>query len=381
MTAAIVGVGQTAFSKASGTSETALVVEAVTAAVADAGLGLADVDGLVTFHLDDHDPLYLSTVLGLGELSWFSTTPWGGAMACATVHDAVVAVEHGLADVVVVYRAGNMRSGARVREAPTGGPVDPNFQWTLPFGLVMAAHMFALWGQRYLHERQVTNRDLAEVVVRQRDYAARNPNAHFHERPSSVEEHQASPWVVEPVLRIPDCCLETDGGVAIVVADPAVVATSSTPVHVRAAARGMSVGSKQLTNYYAAGDAMPDVPVVARQLWQQSGLALTDVDVVNVYDSFSPYVPMFLEQMGFCEPGRGLDLVRDGGTALDGPVPLNTNGGQLAEAYIHGFNGIVEVVRQLRGQAVNQVAGAVNGLAFGSPTMPTAALLLSREAP
>lgn len=383
MTAAILGIGQTRFSRESGVSDTDLAIEAIGGALHDAGIDLDDVNGLATYDLEHSDPMYLCQVLGLGPLSWFSLTPWGGGLPCGVLQDAVLAVEAGVADVVVAYRAGNMRSGDRVREMPES--LRRVFQWTAPFGILMASEMFSLWGHRYMYERGLTNEDLAVVSVTQRAYAATNPAAYFFERPLTIEEHQESRWVIEPVLRVPDCCLETDGGVAFVITnhEKARGETSTGeghPVYIRAAARGMAPHTQQMTNYYhLEGDRLPDLRVVADQLWQQSGLGPKDMQVANVYDSFAPYVPMILEELGYSERGRGLDFIGDGGTGLNGPLPLNTNGGQLAEAYIHGFNGIAEVVRQIRGTAANQVSGVVNGLALGSSTMPTSGLVLSSE--
>ncbi len=216
---AIVGIGQTEFSKESGRSELQFAAEASLAAITDAGLTPADVDGMVTFVLDQNDELALLRNLGIPELQWMSRTPGGGDAACAVVQHAAAAITAGEASTVLVYRAFNERSGRRFGQpnAAQPGARPPALNWYLPYGLMTPAQVFSLGWQRYMSKYGVTNEDFGRWSVVNRKHAANNPNAWFYQRPITLEDHQSSRWIVEPILRLLDCCQESDGGVAFVV--------------------------------------------------------------------------------------------------------------------------------------------------------------------
>ncbi|HEX5366255.1 MAG TPA: lipid-transfer protein [Acidimicrobiales bacterium] len=379
---AIAGIGQTEFSKASGRSELQLALEAITAAAADAGLPVEAIDGLVTFSIDSSDQITVARNLGLPELRFFSSSLYGGGGAVATLQLACMAVATGTARAVAVYRALNERSGnrfGRPRDA-AGGGVPPAMSFSTPFGLHTPAQYVALTARRYMHVYGVDNVDLAPVTVAARHHAATNPAAYFHGRPVTVADHQASRWIVEPVLRLLDCCQESDGGVALVVtgADRA-RDLRQPPVRVVAAAQGAGPSPQMMTGYYH-GDLtdLPDMAVVARQLWAESGLGPADVQVANLYDHFTPFVLMQLEELGFCGRGEAKDFVADGALHVGGRLPLNPHGGHLGEAYIHGLNGVTEAVRQLRGTAVNQVQGVEHVLVTAGTGLPTSGAVLGR---
>jgi acetyl-CoA acetyltransferase len=218
MTAAIVGIGQTEFSKDSGRSELQLAVEAVHAAIVDAGLSPADIDGMVTFYEDTNNEIAIARSIGIPELRWTARTPWGGSNSAATVEVATAAVESGMAKAVVIYRAFNERSGRRFGQPPEGRPAIPSSMSPyMPFGLDTPAKMYSLWYQGYMNRYGVTNEDLGRYTVVARQHAATNPAAWFYQRPITLEDHQASRWIVEPILRKLDCCQESDGGVALMV--------------------------------------------------------------------------------------------------------------------------------------------------------------------
>ncbi|MEU6545683.1 lipid-transfer protein [Streptomyces sp. NPDC046859] len=375
--AAVAGIGATEFSKDSGRSELRLAVEAVRAALDDAGLAPGDVDGLVTFTMDTSPEITVAQACGMGELSFFSRVHYGGGAACATVQQAALAVATGVAEVVVCYRAFNERSGRRFgagvqhREPSAEGAA---LGWALPFGLLTPASWVAMAAQRYLHRYGLTPEAFGHVAVAGRRYAATNPAAHFHGRPLTLADHAASRWIVEP-LRLLDCCQETDGGQALVVTSverardlphpPAVVA---------AAAQGAGRGQEQMTSFYRDDlGGLPEAGVVARRLWRTSGLRPGDVDVGILYDHFTPFVLMQLEEFGFCGRGEAPDFV------AGEHLPLNTHGGQLGEAYLHGMNGIAEGVRQVRGTSVNQVPGASRVLVTAGTGVPTSGLVLTGD--
>ena len=220
--AAIVGIGQTEFSKNSGRSELQLACEAVRAAIRDAGLEPSDVDGMTTFTLDTSDDIEIARSVGIRDLSFFSRTPHGGGAALGIVHQAVLAVATGAAEVVVCYRALNGRSGQRYSQGVAGDIVTSDlihWSWYMPFGLMTPASWVAMFTQRYMHETGCKSSDLAQVAVSTRKHAVNNPNAFFHGKPLSFEEHQSSRMIVDP-LRLYDCCQETDGGSAVLITTP-----------------------------------------------------------------------------------------------------------------------------------------------------------------
>lgn len=380
--AAIVGIGATEFSKDSGRSELQLAAEAVAAAIADAGLRPGDVDGLVTFTMDTNPEIQVAESVGIGELRFFSRIHYGGGAACATVQQAAMAVVTGTADVVVCYRAFNERSGhrfgrGRAQWAPTAEGAE--YSWYVPFGCMTPAAWVALTARRYMHLSGATSEDFGRVAVAARRHAATNPAAHFYGRPITLEDHQQSRLIVDP-LRLLDCCQETDGAQALVVTrlDRA-RDLPHPPVVITAAAQGSADHQQNMTSYYH-GDAagVPEMEVVARQLWQRSGLGPQDIRAAMLYDHFTPAVLMQLEALGFCGRGEAPQFVRDGHLELDGRLPVNTHGGQLGEAYLHGMNGIAEAVRQIRGTAVNQLDRVDHVLVTSGTGVPTSGLILSR---
>ncbi|MFE1231716.1 lipid-transfer protein [Streptomyces sp. NPDC058745] len=375
--AAIAGIGATEFSKDSGRSELKLAVEAVHAALDDAGLDVADVDGMVTFTMDTSPEITVAQAAGIGELSFFSRIHFGGGAACATVQQAALAVATGVAEVVVCYRAFNERSGRRFgsgvqqREPSAEGAA---LGWQLPFGLLTPASWVAMIAQRYLHTYGLTPEAFGHVAVTDRRHAARNPAAYFHGKPITLADHAASRWIAEP-LRLLDCCQETDGGQALVVTTPERARDlRHPPALVVAAAQGAGRNQEAMTSFYRDDlTGLPEMGVVARQLWRTSGLAPGDIDVGILYDHFTPFVLMQLEELGFCAPGEAAGFV-----AAD-RLPLNTHGGQLGEAYLHGMNGIAEAVRQMRGTSVNQVPGASRALVTAGTGVPTSGLILGTD--
>ncbi|MHC5259262.1 lipid-transfer protein [Streptomyces sp. UC4497] len=375
--AAIVGIGATEFSKDSGRSELKLAVEAVHAALDDAGLTPSDVDGLVTFTMDTNPEITVAQAAGMGELSFFSRVHYGGGAACGTVQQAALAVASGVADVVVCYRAFNERSGRRFgsgvqhREPSAEGAA---LGWNLPFGLLTPASWVAMTAQRYLHTYGLTPEAFGHVAVTDRKYAATNPAAYFYEKPITLADHAESRWIVDP-LRLLDCCQETDGGQAIVVTSVERARDlPNPPAVIRAAAQGAGRAQEQMTSFYRDElTGLPEMSVVARQLWRTAGLGPDGIDVGILYDHFTPFVLMQLEEFGFCAPGEAAGFV------AEERLPLNTHGGQLGEAYLHGMNGIAEGVRQVRGTAVNQIPGAATALVTAGTGVPTSGLVLGAD--
>jgi 17-hydroxy-3-oxo-4-pregnene-20-carboxyl-CoA lyase len=381
--AAIAGIGATEFSKDSGRSELQLAAEAAGAALADAGLSPSDVDGMVTFTMDSNAEIAVARELGVGELKFFSQIGYGGGAACATVHHAALAVAAGIADVVVCYRALNERSGRRFGQVsvaavtmPTSSGIDNG--WHYPMGLSTPAGTVAMAATRYMHAYGAASEDFGAVAVADRRHAAVNPNAWFYQRPITLAEHQASRWITEP-LRLLDCCQESDGAVAVVVTSlERARDLRQPPAVLRAAAQGSGPDQFTMTSYYRDDlTGLPEMGVVARQLWAQARVGPAEVRTAVLYDHFTPYVLMQLEELGFCPRGEARHFIAESAIEIGGRLPVNTHGGQLGEAYIHGMNGIAEGVRQVRGTSVNQVPGDGPVLVTAGTGVPTSGLVLA----
>ncbi|MFL6105648.1 MAG: lipid-transfer protein [Marmoricola sp.] len=380
--AAVVGIGATEFSKESGRSELQLSVEAVRAALADAGLEATDVDGLTTFTMDTSSEIALARELGVPSLRFFSRINYGGGAACGTVQQAAMAVATGVADVVVCYRGFNERSESRFGQFSLSAATQVNTNgldnaWSYPMGLGTPAATVAMQARRYMHEYGATSEDFGAVAVADRRHAATNPNAFFYGKPITLEDHQASRMIVDP-LHLLDCCQESDGAVAIVVVSAERARDlPQKPALITAAAQGSGRDQFVMTSYYRDDIGIPEMGVVGTELWRQSGLGPDDVQMGILYDHFTPYVLMQLEELGFCKPGEAKDFVKDGAIEIGGRLPLNTHGGQLGEAYIHGMNGIAEGVRQIRGTSVNPVSDVEHVVVTAGTGVPTSGLILS----
>lgn len=381
--AAIAGLGSTEFSKDSGRSEIQLAVEAVTAALADAGIPPSEVDGIATYTMDNNPEIEIHRLIGGKELKFFSRAHYGGGAACAPILHGAMAIATGVAEVVVVYRAMNERSGFRFGQ---GGLIqeDPNsfetvhFGWYFPYGIMTPAAWVAMCSKRYMHEYGATSEDFGRVSVAARDFAATNPAAWFYQQPITLEDHQSSRWVAEP-LRLLDCCQESDGAVALVMVSAERAKDLKQPAAiVKGAAQGAADDPQMMTNFYRKDiTRLPEMGVVASALYKMSGLSPADIQTAILYDHFTPFVLPQLEEFGFCGPGEAKDFIRDGHHARGGKLPINTHGGQIGEAYIHGMNGVAEGVRQVRGSAANQVAEVENVLVTAGTGVPTSGLILS----
>jgi acetyl-CoA acetyltransferase len=321
--------------------------------------------------------------LGIPELKHFSRVHFGGGAPCGTVELAAMAVNEGVADYVICYRAFNERSGRRfgagVQDRSAGASAEEaQFAWTSSYGLLTPASWVAMFATRIMHEYGVTSEDFGAVAVADRKHAATNPAAFFYGQPITLADHQASRWIVEP-LHLLDCCQETDGGQALLVTSVERARDlAGTPAVISAAAQGMADEQQMMRSYFRESlVGLPEMGTCARQLWESSGLGPDDIQTAVIYDHFTPFVLPQLEEFGFCKRGEAKDFIAGGAIELGGRLPINTHGGQLGEAYLHGMNGIAEGVRQVRGTSVNQVDNVANVLVTGGTGVPTSALLLS----
>ena len=375
--AAIAGIGQTAFSKDLGRPEQALALDAILAALEDAGLAPEEVDGLVRFDIETTTEVEISRNLGIGNLRFFGEIAYGGGAACATIAHAAMAIAAGRASVVVCWRARNRGSGGRPWSS-TGARVGGDSQWSLPFGLVRPVDQVAMLARRHMHEYGTTSQQLGAVAVAFRAHAARNPRALLRDS-ITLEDHQASRMISDPLRKL-DCCLETDGALAVVVVSREKARDlRQPPVDVLAAVQASGEDHVVMLDYFGPRFLETPATPAARELFSVAGLGPGDVDCAQFYDAFTPLVLMSLEEYGFCGPGESGVFAASGGLAWpDGALPSNTSGGSLGEAYVHGFNLVLEGVRQLRGTSTSQVDGAEISLVTSGSSVPTSALLLGK---
>ena len=376
--AAIVGIGQTEFGKALEPSETELACLAIRAALDEAGIAPGEVDGLVSYTQETTDEVGIARNLGLGDIEFFGQIGYGGGGGCATVGHAAMAVASGQASVVVAWRSRKRGSGPRPWSSPDTGLAVPS-AWAKPWGIVRPADEIAPLAARYLHDYGVTREQLANVALACRAHANRNPLALMHARGLDLETYLAARWIAEP-LCLYDNCLESDGAVAaVLVSAERARDLPQTPVLVHAAAQGLPIGHTTMVNYFCDDPLRGPSHVAGDALWRKSDIGPADIDVAQIYDAFSPLVLFSLEGYGFCGRGEAGAFCEGGNiVAGSGSLPVNTSGGSLSEAYIHGFNLIAEGVRQMRGTSTAQVEGAEFGFVSSGECVPTSALVLRR---
>jgi acetyl-CoA acetyltransferase len=366
-----VGIGHTDYTTDSGRSEWQLALEAVRAALDDAGLDASTVDGVIRYSADNVNEAMVGEALGF-DLRYHSQVGFGGQSAAAVVGHAAAAIATGLATVVVCYRSLNGRSGMRYGRAErriaaddatdvveASGRMAPQGAFAGPYGLLAPGQVMAMWAERYAYDAGIDRDELSAalgtIAVTQRAFARRNPHAIMRDKPLDLDGYLGSRWISEP-LRLYDFCLETDGAAAIVVAAPGVAeAGRHTPAWVLAAQQALREESMEV--YTELGNG-PDHRRRAAELFAAAELDPSDLRVAALYDASTIMVLLSLEGYGFVPPGEAWRHVRDHGIGADAPLAVNTAGGHLSEGYVHGFNHLLEAVRQLRGTSTSQVTDA-----------------------
>jgi acetyl-CoA acetyltransferase len=385
--AAIVGIGQTAYTKQSGVTEHHQAVHAIAAALEDAGLSARDVDGLARFDIENVNELALIYSMGIPHLRFFAGVPSGGGAVCGTLVLAAMAVATGQANVVVCYRARNRgkQSSAGAKPLQGGRPwaklpeaLTDLYQYHVPFGLVSPAQEMAMIYRRHMHEFGTTTEHFGMVAVAQRAHAGRNPHAVMR-TPITLADHHASRFIAEP-LRLLDCCLETDGACAVVITSAERARDCrQRPAYILAGAQAEGPIHIQMADYLSHWQTNTAGHYVGEQIYAMAGVTPRDIDAAMFFDHFSPAVLLSLEDYGFCARGESGAFVAAGEHAWpNGSLPVNTHGGSLSEAYVHGYNHILEGVRQIRGTSSCQVADAELVLVTSSNTDPTGAVILRR---
>ena len=385
---AIVGIGWTKYSKNSGVTPLALAVEASMNAIEDAGLTAKDIDGIMTYSINDSiNTNVVSTALGMPEMRYFIDITHGGPMACQIVGSAAAAVATGMADCVLVYRAMNGYSGFRQSGGDfplvtehTGCFSDAESQFMAPYGALIPTNYYGLITRRYMHKYGLTTEQLGSVAVQCRKNACLNERAQMRS-PMTMEDYMNVRMISEP-LRLYDCCIMSDGACAVIVTSAERAKDlKHPPVYIVAAAQGSGphVAGGTWANYYA-DQTVSYGKYVAPILYERAGMGPQDIDIAEIYDCYTISLIMQLEDFGFCQKGEGGAYVESGETELGGHLPVNTHGGLLSEAYIHGLNHTVEAVSQLRGDAgVRQVKDAEVALVTAGGGVPLGSALILRR--
>ncbi|GAA3195735.1 lipid-transfer protein [Actinocorallia longicatena] len=367
--------GYTPFSKNSGVSTLTLAADAILAALADAGLTVADVDGIATHRVGDSTPPWVvAPALGIPEVTWYLDQFGGGSVSHSVVGQAAMAVAAGVAETVVVYRAINARSEFRMGGTGRGAAPIFDSQYQAPYGYFAPPQQFAMYARAHMNAYGTTHEQLGSVAVAQRAHAVKNPRA-LKRDPITLDDYLASRWIAEP-FRLLDCCLETDGACAIVITSAERARDlPHRPVLVSGAAwaGGDSFFSGVPTDF-----TVTEAARLAPRLYSMAGVGPSDIDVAEIYDCFTYSVIVQLEDYGFCAKGEGGALAASGEA-----LPFNTHGGFLSEGYVHGVNHVAEAVAQLRGTAGDrQVDGADVALSTAQPgyvLAGTSALILRGE--
>lgn len=371
--AAIVGIGETQYSKNSGLSDLALQLQAATRAIHDSGLNPKDIDGVIPSIMACTAEDF-ATNLGIEDLKYSSTIHWGGSSSTASLQTAAMAVACGIANNVLCVTGWNGYSGMRVADmsdpnkSQAGGVFDLyRTQFELSYGWLLPVHFYAAMCQRHMYEYGTTSQQLGAISVAMRKHALLNDNA-IMKKPITIDDHQNSRMISEP-FHLFDCCIESDGGAAVVVSSAERANDMRhSPVYIMGVAEGHPSLPEEIPN-------RPDMTSLgmknaAPRAFSMAGITPKDIDVAEIYDCFTWILLCQLEDIGFCEKGEGGLFVENGRIELGGELPVNTHGGLLSEAHILGMNHIVEAVKQLRGDAgERQVMDAEIALTtgFGDP--------------
>jgi acetyl-CoA acetyltransferase len=375
---AIVGIGETTFGKGFAASEEHLACRAIKMALDDAGIDAGEVDALCSFTHQSADEDEIARNLGFNDLTFFARGPAGGGAGCGTVGHAAMAIATRQATVAVAYRSRKRSAKASRLWSQTPARVTRRDMWCSPWGNIRPVDQAAMLYRRYMHEFGATREPIAEVALSQRANANRNPRAFMRDKTLTKDQYMNARWISEPLCLF-DCCLETDGALAaIVVSAERAKDCNGTPVYVHSFAQGISRGSSAMFGYFAEDPFDTQAHAVAKLLWKRSDFQPKDIKVAEIYDAFSPEILFSLEGFGFCKRGEAARFIETGGIRVGGRLPVNTAGGGLSEAYLHGFNMITEAVKQVRGTAAVQVPNVDCAFASSSDGVPTGALILRR---
>jgi acetyl-CoA acetyltransferase len=347
---AIVGVGETTYTRGSGRTTRALGTWAIRNAMEDAGLKPTDIDGMLSYSNNDSTPSpMMAGDLGI-RLNFYMDVYGGGSSTEALIGIAIGVIEAGMCKTVVIFRAMNGFSQVRIggTGARAAAPISGDGLHARTYGWMSAGQSFSQSFMRHMYDYGTTPEQLAMVKVIHSEHASNNPKAYYKQR-VTVEDVLNSRFIVKP-LHLLDCCVETDNATAIIVTSvDRAYDCKHTP------ARILSVAGRcckpRIDMHYQHGPISTVAGHYAKDiLFPNAGLGPDDIDVTGAYDAFTFTTMLQLEDYGFCKKGEGGDYVSSGITRLGGKRPNNTSGGHLCEGYTHGMNMVIENVRQLRGE-------------------------------
>lgn len=347
---AIVGVGETAYKRGGGRTTRAMATEAISNAMADAGLTMDDVDGMLSYSGGDSTfAPFIAGDLGI-RLNFYMDVFGGGSSTEALIGIAVGVIETGMCNTVAIFRS--MNGYSQVRIGGTGArsavPVKGDDLHSRAYGWQSAGQMFAPTFMRHMYDYGTTPEQVAMVKVIHSEHASNNPKALYRNR-VTADEVLASRMICKP-LHLLDCCVETDNATCIIVTRT----ERARDLRQRPALIRSVVGrccKPRIDMHYQHGPISTVAGHYAKDiLWPNAGLGPEDVDVTGAYDAFTFTSMLQLEDYGFCKKGDGGAYVSDGTMRLGGKRPNNTSGGHLCEGYTHGMNMVIENVRQLRGE-------------------------------
>jgi acetyl-CoA acetyltransferase len=377
---AVVGIGQTAFGKGLPDTELSLACQAISMALDDAGIAPSDVDGLASFTMEPNREVDVARNVGLGDITFFTQVGYGGGAGCGVVGQAAMAIATGQCQVAVAWRARKRADRSSRPWAQAEARISDSWQWSRPWGLIRPVDEIAMLTRRYMHEYGATRDHLANVALAFRKHASRNPASTMGHKPMTRDDYMNARWISEPLCLF-DNCLETDGALAVVIVSAERARDGAhTPAYVHAFAQGLPPQHQTMTNYFCDDPLRGPAWTAARRLYANAEVGPADVKVAQLYDAFSPLIPLSLEGYGFCGRGEGGPFTDDGAIEWpDGRLPVNTAGGGMSEAYVHGFNLVLEGVRQIRGTSTSQVEDADVSLVTSGEGVPTSAILFTSE--
>jgi acetyl-CoA acetyltransferase len=357
---AIVGIGNTAYTRGTERSTLDLHLEAAQRALADAGLGAGDIDGVLPSASAGRCAEEFVMNLGLRNLRYSATVHMGGASLIASIQNACMAIASGAASCVLLPAGRRGFSGERVS---TGASIVEYVmrdwqEFERPYGNIAAAQWFAQAAQRHMHVYGTTSVQLGHVAVNSRANANLNPQALMYGRPMTLADHQNSRMITTP-FRLFDCSLESDGaGALIVTSAERARDLPHTPVLIGGVGEAHAYPSTSLTQK-ADMATVPALREAASRAFMMAGITRDDIDCLLIHEGFTWYVIAALEALGIVGPGEGGPFVEEGNILRTGRLPVNTHGGALSEAHASGVNHVIEGVRQLRGsvEPARQVAG------------------------
>lgn len=376
-TVAVVGAAETTrLGKIPDMSVIQLHADAALNAMADAGLKPSDIDGIATA---GENPTSLAHYLGITP-TYADGTSVGGCSFMLHVRHAAAAINEGLCETVLITHGESGRSRVGAGRFPMGG-ASLQAQFEAPYGPVGPPTMFTIPVLRYMKTYGVTEEDLANVAVIQREWAAKNPRASFRD-PITVDDVLNSDMIAWPFRKLM-CCLVTDGGGALILTSAARAKDfPQKPVYVLGTGESVETPMVSQMEDFTSSKAFR---VSGKKAFDEAGIKHSDVDHLMIYDAFA-HLPLYgLEDLGFCKPGEAKDFINERNTAIGGKLPLNTNGGGLSYMHsgMYGMYAMQESIRQMRGVAPAQVEGAKISVSHGVGGMFAASgtIIWSNEAP